>query len=413
MHIRDTARLALRSLTINKRRALLTMLGIVIGITAVVVIVSVGAGAQSLIVNQISSIGSNLVGILPGAADENGPPASAMGVLVTTLTDDDALAIGDRSRVPHVTAVAPYVRGAETISWQNRTYDGAYIGTGAEYPQVEDVVLTAGRFFTLEEEKTIGRVAVLGSEVAAELFQGRNPVDEKIKIKRETFTVIGVLEERGVSGFQSQDNIVLIPVSSAQKLLLGINHLGFIRARVDTAENVDRSMEDIKVLLRERHDIDDPADDDFSVRSTADALDALLGITNGLKFFLAAIAAIALVVGGIGIMNIMYVTVTERTREIGLRKAVGARGRDVLVQFLYEAVQLTFVGGLVGVACGASISWLVAVVARYLGYQWDLVVSWQSIVLACGVCIAIGVLFGYYPARRAAELDPITALRYE
>lgn len=413
MRLLDTIRVSSRALTVNKKRAVLTMLGIIIGITAVIVIMSVGAGAQSLITNQISSVGSNLIGILPGATDENGPPASVMGILVTTLTYEDSLAIANKSRVPYVIAVAPYARGAETISWQNRTYDGSYIGTGADYPLVENVSVTSGRFFTAEEERTIARVAVLGSEVVKELFTDSDPVGEKIKIKRESFTVIGVLEERGVSGFQSQDNIVLIPVSSAQKLLLGINHLGFIRARVDDAANVDRSIDDIKVILRERHDIDDPADDDFSVRSTAQALDALLGITNGLKFFLAAIAALALVVGGIGIMNIMYVTVTERTREIGLRKAVGARPGDIMRQFLFEAVQLTLTGGVIGVAIGSLISWLVAVIAQYLGYAWDLVIAWQSIVLACGVCIAIGVLFGYYPAKRAAALDPITALRYE
>ncbi len=182
---------------------------------------------------------------------------------------------------------------------------------------------------------------------------------------------------------------------------------------MDDAANVERALVDIKTVLRERHDIDDPADDDFSVRSTAQALDALLGITNGLKFFLAAIAALALVVGGIGIMNIMYVTVTERTREIGLRKAVGATPGDIMRQFLFEAVQLTLAAGIIGTIIGSLISWLVAVIARYLGYNWDLVVSAESILLAGGVCIAIGVLFGYYPAKRAASLDPITALRYE
>ncbi|MEK7139480.1 MAG: ABC transporter permease, partial [Patescibacteria group bacterium] len=209
MRWRDTIVTASRALTVNKRRAALTMLGIIIGITAVIVIISVGAGAQSLITNQISSIGSNLVGVLPGAADENGPPASVMGVLVTTLTADDAAAIGDSSRVPHIVAVSPYVRGAETIHWQNRTYDGSFIGTGADYPVVEDITMTAGRFFDVEEERAISRVAVLGSEVAQELFVEQDPIGQRIKIKRESFTVIGTVAERGVSGFQNQDNIVL------------------------------------------------------------------------------------------------------------------------------------------------------------------------------------------------------------
>lgn len=413
MYLLDIFKTATTALSSNKKRAALTMLGVVIGITAVIVIMSVGAGAQSLIVNQIKSIGSNLIGILPGAADDEGPPASAMGILVTTLKYDDVKALEDKSRVPHLVAAAGYSRGVGTVTWQNRKVDTSFIGTMASYLTVENTQLEFGRFFTKEEEKGLGRVAVLGTEVKNNLFEDQQAIGQKIKINKETFTVIGIMEKRGVAGFENNDNIILIPVSSAQKLLLGINHLGFIRVRIDQAENVEQSLEDIRATLRERHNIDDPADDDFSVRATAQAIAALTAITDALKFFLAAIAAIALLVGGIGIMNIMYVSVTERTKEIGLRKAVGAKRGNILGQFLAEAIILTFSAGVVGIVIGSAISILVAVVARYLGYDWDLVISPSSILLACGVCIFIGLIFGYYPAKRAANMSPIEALRHE
>lgn len=389
------------------------MLGMIIGISSVIIVMSIGASAQGLILNQIKGIGSNLVGILPGASSEDGPPAAIMGITVTTLKYEDALALAKKENVPHADAVAAYVKGTATISWQNRNIDTNITGTTASYIEVEDVEVEFGRFFTLDEEKTISRVVVLGSEVAEDLFENFDPVGQTVKVKRESFRVIGVMKERGSVAFQNEDDQIFISLKTAQKLLLGINHLGFVRAKIDDTKNLDQSVEDIKMTLRERHDIDDPAFDDFTVRNVQQALDVFTQVTDALKFFLASIAAIALLVGGIGIMNIMLVSVNERIREIGLRKAVGAKRSNITNQFLVETIVVSLGGGLIGIALGALVSGVIAIVANYLGYEWDFIITINAIVLAAGVSILIGFIFGLYPARKASKLDPIDALRYE
>lgn len=413
MHFHDVLWTIWTGFRANKIRSILTVLGIVIGIGSVIVIMSVGAGAQSLILNQVRSIGSDLVGVLPGAADEKGPPAGVFGITITTLKYDDAQALMDKNLVPNVTAVSAYVRGIDTITSPTESLEGDFLGVSATYLDVEDSKVATGRFFTLAEEKGLARVAVLGSKMKQDLFGDSDPLGQRIKIKRESFEVIGVMRERGSTFFSSQDSQVIVPVLSAQKLLLGINHLGFLRAKVDGAANVPAAIEDIKRVLRERHHITNPVDDDFTVRSTAQALDILGTVTDALRFFLAGIAALSLLVGGVGIMNIMLISVTERTREIGLRKAIGARRRDLLVQFLTEAVVMALLGGLVGVVGGVTFSGLIAVVAKAMGYEWQFIVSPVSVVLAFSVSAGIGIIFGFYPARRAAGLDPILALRYE
>jgi ABC-type antimicrobial peptide transport system permease subunit len=412
MPIFDTVREAWSILTRNKVRSFLTMLGIIIGVTSVVVIMSVGAGAQGLVLNQVKSLGSNLVGVLPGKSDDNGPPASVLGIIVTTLTTEDSEAfVGPE--FPYVSASTPYVRGNATFTSGDNQTDANYVGVAASYPLVEEITVANGRFFTAEEDKGVARVAVLGSETAEKLFGDLDPVGRLIKIKRVSFRVIGVVEKRGVSGFQNQDNQIFVPVTTAQKLLLGINYVNFVRVKVSDAQYVDQTIETMKEVLRARHDIDKPENDDFSVRSTNQGLEALTSITNALKFFLAAIAAISLIVGGIGIMNIMLAAVEERTKEIGLRKAVGATNRIITLQFLIETITITFVGGVIGIILGTLISVLVATVARSQGYVWDLVITPSSIILGCSVSIAIGLIFGITPARRASRLSPIEALRYE
>ena len=413
MNFYQAARGSFNNIASRKLRSFLTMLGIIIGISSVIIIMSIGASAQDLILNQIRSVGSDLIGVLPGASDEHGPPASVMGITVTTLNYDDAQALAKPENVPHAVAVASYVKGVGTISWQNRSLDTNLTGTTASYTEVEEAEVEFGRFFNLEEERGISRVVVLGSEVYDDLFDNQDPIGQFVKIRREQFKVIGVMEKRGSAAFQSQDDQVFIPLLTAQKLLLGINHLGFIRVKIDDIKNLDQSVEDIKLTLRVRHGIDDPTADDFSVRNVQQALAVFTQVTDVLKFFLAAIAAIALVVGGIGIMNIMLVSVSERVREIGLRKAVGAKRINILSQFLVETVVIALGGGFIGIVIGAAIAGLVALAANLLGYHWAFIVTLNSIILAGGVSVAIGLVFGIYPAYQAAKLDPITALRYE
>ncbi len=411
MTIFDSIKLSFSVLRANKVRSFLTSLGIIIGIASVIIIMSVGAGAQSLIINQLNSVGTNMVAILPGASDENGPPASVMGIVVTTLKYEDAVAI--KNEVPNITAVSSYNTGKATVSYQSVKTDSTYYGVMSDYIKVESTEVAQGRFFTPEEEKNNSRVAVLGEQVWQDLFASDNPIGKTVKIKKEFFEVIGVMRERGTAGFQNQDNIVLIPVSTAQKIMLGIRYVNYIRAKVNDSENIDRANEDIKLLLRDRHGLKDNQQDDFSARNTKEAIDVLLTLTNALKFFLAAIAAISLIVGGVGIMNIMLAAVNERVREIGLRKAVGAKYFDIMSQFVAETIAITLSGGIIGIIFGVSVAVAVSIVAKYLGYQWDFVVTPSSILMGVGVAAAVGFIFGLYPARRAAKLEPVEALRYE
>jgi putative ABC transport system permease protein len=409
----QSLKIALRGLLTNKGRAFLTSLGIMIGIASVVMVVSIGSGAQSLIINQVKSMGSNLVGVLPGAPVENGPPNALLGVVTTTLTVEDALALEDPINVPNVIAATPYVKGNGTVTYANNSYDTFYNGVSYNYINVEDVDVEFGRFFNLIEQNELDRVAVIGAQVRDELFNGSDPLGKDIKIQRETFRVIGVLEERGVAGFQNRDDQVFVPVTVAQKLLLGIDYVNIVRLKIDGEENIDRAKQDVAATIRERHRIKDPVNDDFMVESLDSAINTLGAVTDVLKFFLAAIAAISLVIGGIGIMNIMLISVTERIREIGLRKALGAKKRRILEQFLFEAIVITMIGGVAGIVVGASISVLVALVVQSQGYQWDLVVSGQAILVAFLVSTGVGITFGYYPAKKAADLNPIDALRHE
>ncbi|MBI5466024.1 MAG: ABC transporter permease [Candidatus Kerfeldbacteria bacterium] len=414
MELHETFKLVSSNLRANPLRSFLTMLGLIIGIGSVVLIVSLGAGAQALIVAQVNSLGSNLVGVLPGASDDKGPPASVFGIQVKTLVNDDVKALLADSRTSHLTAVSGYAQGKAKMVYANQELEGgSFMGVEASYPQIEKITLTGGRFFSPEEDSGLARVAVIGSDVSQELWGGDDPLGKTFKIKRESFRVIGVLQPRGRVGFSNLDKYVLIPLSTAQKILLGWRHLSLIRGRVDEAANIGETIQGMKEVLRDQHNIDTAAEDDFSVRNAADAVELLKTITDAFRFFLAAIAAISLLVGGIGIMNIMLVAVTERYREIGLRKAVGATRRNIQNQFLIETLVITGLGSIIGIAGGAVVSALVTVIARALEYNWEFIVSLPSIFLAVGVGLAIGLAFGFYPARRAAQLDPIVALRYE
>ncbi|MFA5318710.1 MAG: ABC transporter permease [Patescibacteria group bacterium] len=403
---------SLKVLRANRRRTFLTVLGIIIGIASVIVVMSVGAGAQSLVLDQINSVGSNLIAVMPGYSDDDGPPASVFGITVTSLKHGDTEAI---KKIPEIEAAASYVRGTETVQWGNKKTEATYVGTNSDYINVEKSQTIQGAFLDETHDSGINRVAVLGWQVWQDLFAdtGENPIGQRIKIKRENFRVIGVMEKRGVQAFQNQDNLIFIPLETAQKLLLGINHVAMIRAKVTNENDVDFVMAQIEQILRERHDIKESQSSDFTVRATAQALDVLESVTSALTFFLSGIAAISLLVGGIGIMNIMLIAVQERIREIGLRKAIGAKNTDIQNQFLIESIILTLTGGIIGIIMGIIISGLVALTARYLGYSWNFVITISSIFLSVSVSSLVGIIFGWYPARKAAGFNPVEALRYE
>lgn len=391
------------------------MLGIVIGVGAVIVIMAVGYGAQSLILAQVEGLGSNLIGVMPGKSDDSGPPTSAMGIVITTLTYDDAMELRKKNNVPNLVEVVAYYKGVGPVNWGNHSYETNLSGCTVGYIEVEGGEVANGRFFTEEEERNLSQVVVLGSTVKDELFGESDAVGQRVKIKNHSFEVIGVMEERGTVAFQDYDDQVFIPIRTMQKIVSGVNHISLIRAEVDHEDNIEQALDDVILTLRDAHDIDDQSgdSDDFTVRSAAQALDIITTITNALRYFLAAMAAISLIVGGIGIMNIMLVSVTERTREIGLRKAVGANNGHILSQFLEESVVITILGGIVGIIGGAFLSFIIAVVARQLGYDWGFKVTIASIFLAISASTIVGLVFGIYPARKASKLEPVEALRYE
>lgn len=389
------------------------MLGIIIGVGSVIVIMSLGAGAQSLILSEIEAFGTNKISVLPGKSEEDGPPASVLGIVVTSLKHKDAKTI--EKQVPHIKGIVSFANDVATVKWRSNSYSTDIKGVTEDYPEVEGLEMETGRFFRQEEINDMSKVAVLGHTVKKELFGESSALGKKIKIKNNIFKVIGSAEERGTVAFQNYDDQVLLPLKTTQKLIAGIDHINMIRIEAESEDKINEIKERTEMVLRQRHGIKDQsgANDDFSVRTSADALSIVTTITNALKYFLGAMAALSLLVGGIGIMNIMLVSVTERTREIGLRKAVGADNSDITFQFLIETAAITTIGGLIGTGGGILVSYAITLIIKNIGYDWQFSISPLSIILAIAVSTAIGLIFGIYPARKASKLQPVEALRYE
>lgn len=389
----------------NKARSGLTMLGVVIGIASVIAMLSVGQGAKKQIESNIQSIGSNLLLVMPGAQRGVGQQVSAGRGSSQTLTNDDATAIAE---VSGVAAVAPELSGRYQITARGTNTNTQVVGTQAAYLAVRNVSLDTGSFFSDAQAANRAKVAVLGPTTAEDLFgEGADPIGQAIRIKNQQFTVIGLTKAKGGSGFSNQDDMVFVPLSTAQAYLSGSDYVGTISIQATEQAAMAQVQEAVTTLLLERHG-KTAETADFSIMNQSDIVSAASSMTDTFTILLASIASISLLVGGIGIMNMMLTTVTERTREIGLRQAIGAGQGDILFQFLGEAVLLTAVGGLVGILAGYGAS---RAISAFAGMATT--ISWSAVALACGVSVAIGVVFGLYPARRAARLNPIEALRYE
>lgn len=415
MLFRDAFKTATRSLAQGKMRSVLTMLGIVIGISSVIVLMSIGQSAQDLILNQVQSVGSNLIFITPDTPSNGkfAAPASHQGIVITSLQQRD---VDSLEREPSIDAAAAMVNGQAEVVYGNNNKTVSYQGTTANMFSVRNLEIGQGYAFTKADADSAKPVVVIGPELADTLFgPSLDPINKIIRVKNISFRVVGVLEKGGVGAFGvDQGNIVIMPIAIAKKQLLGISHLNIILVQANSEYDIDFVKSRITFALRQNHGITDPNKDDFSIQTQADILAILGTITSIFTLFLAAIASISLVVGGIGIMNIMLVAVTERTREIGLRKAVGATDNDILQQFLIESVLLTFIGGVIGIIVGALLVGLAYfVLSTFFSIGWVFAFPISAVLLGLTVSGIAGIAFGIYPARKAGKKNPIDALRYE
>lgn len=415
LQLTNSIKQALYSIKSNKLRSILTMLGMIIGVASVIVLLAAGKGSQSLVLARVQGLGSNIIFIQAGGSgsQRGGVPGASFGGTTKTLTMADLTALKDKELAPSVKSASGYtstirntfkINDTDQVSVNTQGRDTAYFSQ-------RNFTLEEGSLWTEEDEKALNAVAVLGSNAKTNLFPDttESVIGKKIKIKGQSFEIIGVLQATGSSlGGSSDDDGILVPLQTAQKLLLGVNYLQGIQVEATTADSVPFAQGEIEALLRSKHEIAADKNDDFTLRTQQETLDTLSSITEVQTLFLAAIAAISLVVGGIGIMNIMLVVVTERTKEIGLRKAIGASRQDVLLQFLIESVVVTIFGGSIGILIGLVGSYIVS---NFGG--WAFSIDFESIGLAFGVSAVFGVIFGLYPANKASKLDPIDALRYE
>ncbi len=401
MLIRETIRTALRSLASNRLRTALTTLGMVIGVAAVVAVLAIGEGARASVESRIRALGANLLLVRPGTAQRGG----IRGGSVETLTAADGEAIAELSGV---VAVAPESSGAAQVKHRSANANKSIVGTSPSYFEVRSVGIASGVGLTELDLRTRRRVALLGANVANELFAGQSPLGERVQIQGVSFQVVGVLAPKGDAGYASPDDQVIVPLTTHQGVLFGRDYVGSLAVQLESEDRSDEVQSHIENVLRLRHGIRPGAEDDFHVRSQTEMLETMGEVTGTFTALLGSVAAVSLLVGGIGIMNIMLVSVQERTREIGVRMAVGARRRDVLLQFLVESIIVSLFGGAVGLVSGYAAAELVA---RFGG--WDTIVPVHASALALGTSALVGLVFGVGPARRAARLDPVEALRHE
>jgi putative ABC transport system permease protein len=413
MTITYTLKSAILGLKTHKSRSVLTILGIVIGIAAIILVMSLGEGMQDLILGQIQgTVGSKVIEIAPGRQPTG--PSDFFSMFSDSLKQKDLEAISKKSNVPHAETIMPLVFGSESVVYGSETYQSTLYGMTDAATKMYNVDVGEGRFFTEDEVKSYADVVILGSKVKEELFSANEALGQKVKIKSKNFKVIGLLKTKGQGTFIGFDETVLIPYTTAQQYILGIKYFNHLIVEVDFEENVEKTVEDLKITMRNSHNITDPEKDDFNVSSQADAMEMVSTITNILTLFLAAVAAVSLLVGGVGIMNIMLVSVTERTREIGLRKAVGATESNILRQFLLEAITLTVIGGIIGIILGSLFSLFTSfILSHVLAVSWAFIFPVQAALLGLGVSAFVGLVFGIFPARQASKKNPIEALRYE
>ena len=398
------ARMAILALLRNRSRSLLTMLGVVIGVAAVIITVAIGTGARTSVSDQINSLGSNMVIVLPGSLNAGGVRTGSGGA--SSLTPDDGMAI---AKLPHVSAVSPTVNLRTQVVANGNNWSTTVTGVSPSYTYIRSWAMESGTFLTQADTTSAAKVAVLGTTVVSNLFPNTNPIGQSVLIKNVPFVVTGVLTSKGQSGVgQDQDDTILIPYTSALERITGQTTLAGMDVSADTSDNVDAVQTEVTQLLEQRHRIVNGAPDDFMVRNLQDIAAAAASTAAILQLLLAGVATVSLVVGGIGIMNIMLVSVTERTREIGLRLAVGARRSAILWQFLIEAIALSTAGGAIGVVFGALGS-----VGVSLGAHWPASVPFSAVLFSVAFSALVGVFFGYYPAAKASRLDPIVALRFE
>ncbi len=418
MKIIESIKLSLKLMAKNKMRTGLTVLGMLIGIASIMIVFSTGEGIRSLIIGQIEAFGTNIIQTevrVPNdkkgmEAERESAEAIVGGTQVTTMKEED---LEDIKKISNVTDGYGAILGQETISYLNETKKVFLFGVSSSYIDIDKTEVDRGYFFSDEDDNSLSQVVVLGSKVAEDIFKDEDPVGKMVTIKRSRYEVIGVLKERGATFGMDFDTMVVLPIKTLQKKIMGIDYYMYMVHQIKDQELAEETADIMRDVLRENHGISNPDRDDFKVTTMNEMMDMTKTITNGITILLLLIVAVSLVVGGVGILNVMYVIVSERTPEIGLRKAVGARFKDIMTQFLVESVLITLIGAVGGMILGIAFSFLVCLVANYLGLEWKFVVPLKSFVVSILFAIFFGVIFGIFPARKAGKLNPVEALRKE